>query len=638
MTILSAHRLEKYFGERLLFGDVTFDIADRDKIGLVGDNGCGKTTLFRILTGQEGYDGGEIVRNRNLRVGVMEQHVCTDAARTMWQEVESVFAPVIEMENELSEINHQLLTSTEPELIERQHQLREKFEQAGGLFYKSLVRSTLIGLGFDESMHTRSVSTLSGGQKSKIAMAKLLLSDSNLLLLDEPTNHLDIASVEWLEEYLRVYNGAVMVISHDRYFLDKLTTRTLELANQSLYATDGNYTAHREAREKDAEIREKHYKTAMREIKRIEENIALLKQWNKEKSIKTAESKEKMVERLKDQLETPEAEQENIRFDFTVKTTSGNEVIIAEDLQMGFDGQELFNHVNFQINRGERVFLLGPNGCGKTTLFRILCGKLPPQHGYVRMGAKVSVGYYDQTQAGLNPEDTAIEAIWNRYPGLTQTEIRNALAAFLFRGEDVFKQVSTLSGGEKARLLLLNLMLARDNLLLLDEPTNHLDIGSREALEQALTGYDGTIFIVSHDRYFINRLADKVLHITPNGCEEILGNYDDYIEKYSRTTQARTNAESSQQPKENTYKQRKELESARRKLATALRKNEQAITETEEEIARLHTELENPEVAADYEKLTACTEQMEQQNSLLTRLMEEWESLQLSAEELGVET
>lgn len=636
MTILSVHKLEKNFGERCLFRDITFDVGDRDKVGLVGDNGCGKTTLFRMITGEMPHDAGEVVRTKDTRIGYMEQHACSDASRTLWDEVESVFAPLIAMENELTEINHRLsmAADTDLALIERQHQLQERFEADGGLYYKNRVRSTLIGLGFDEAAFTQPVSTLSGGQRSKAAMGRLLLSDANVLLLDEPTNHLDIASVEWLEEFLRAYSGAAVIISHDRYFLDRVTNRTIELNHGRLYMTNGNYSQHKETRAHDQEVAEKHYKTAMRDIQHVENSIAQLKQFNREKSIRAAESKEKMLERMKAQLEAPEAMQETIHFDFRAAVTSGNEVLNAEGLTMGFGSRQLFRNATFSIRRGERVFLLGPNGCGKTTMLKIIHGQLSPLHGTVRLGAKVSIGYYDQTQAGLDNRKTVIETVWDRYPALTQTELRNALAAFLFRSEDVFRPVSLLSGGERARLLLLQLMLARDNLLLLDEPTNHLDIASCEALEEALSGYDGTIFIVSHDRYFINRMADKVIRLTEDGCQVFPGNYDNYLEKFHEQSAL---AQTEQAPqKENSYKLRKEQESNKRKLLGRIRRCEEAISAAEAEVEQLRQQLEQDDVMADYSRVLELTAQMDEKNRSIEQLMNEWEALQQEAEDIGI--
>lgn len=627
MTSLSVQHISKYFGEQRLFDGVTFDIGDRDKVGLVGANGCGKTTLFRILTGETAPDSGGIIRSKTTRIGYLEQHACSDGDRTLLDEVLLVFAPVMTMENELREITERLAgpDSGDTALIERQHLLREQFENAGGLTYLSRTRAALLGLGFDEPALSQPVSSLSGGQRSKAAMARLLLSDANLLLLDEPTNHLDIPSVEWLEEFLRTYSGAVVVISHDRYFLDKVTGRTLELSGGRLYQTNGNYSAHRHARDKDREVTEKHFKTASRDIKKLEDNIALLKQWNREKSIRAAESREKRLERMKAALEIPEAEADTIHFDFTAAMTSGNEVLVTDSLKMGFENRLLFDNVSFQVRRGERVFLLGPNGCGKTTLLRILNGQLAPLKGTVRLGAKVSIGYYDQTQERLDMKKSALEQLSDAYPALSGTELRCALAAFLFRGDDVFKPASLLSGGERARLLLLSLMLARDNLLLLDEPTNHLDIASREALEDALSGYDGTLFIVSHDRYFINRMATRVLRLTEDGCASIDGNYDDYAERFSVPAHPET-APAEKPARENTYKLRKEQESLRRKTAARVRRAEEAVAALEEETASLHAQLEQPEVAADYERLLAVTAELDETQTRLEQQMAEWEA------------
>lgn len=635
MSAISVQGLEKYFGERLLFSDVTFDVGEQDRVGFIGGNGCGKTTLFRMLIGQEALDGGVIVRSKETRIGYMEQHTCSDTTRTLYDEVESVFAPVMDIEKRLSAVNSRLAAGeTDDALLTQQQTLREQFESMGGLYYKNRVRATLAGLGFTEAALTQTVASLSGGQRSKAAMAKLLLSDANLLLLDEPTNHLDITSVEWLEEFLRGYHGAAIIISHDRYFLDRVTERTIELSNGRLYKSNGSYTAHREQRERDREIEEKHYKTAMQEIHRIEENIALLKQWNREKSIRTAESKEKAVERLRAQLVTPESEQATIRFDFSAAEVGGNEVLQVGELAMSFGDNHLFENVAFQLRRGERVFLLGPNGCGKTTLLKILNGQLDPKDGFMRLGAKVTVGYYDQVQANLDQTKTAIEELSDAYPKMDQTALRSAMAAFLFRGDDVFKPISQLSGGEKARLLLLKLMLARHNLLLLDEPTNHLDITSREALEQALDGYTGTVLIVSHDRYFINRMADRILRLTHDGCTAYAGNYDAYAEKCREQTMAAQAAAPAPQ-KVNTYQQQKEQASKKRKLTTSLSRTEQAIEELERAVTELQEQLSGSDAAADYEQLMALTEELDKKQQELDEKMLLWAEISEELETLS---
>ncbi len=632
MTALSAHRLTKYFGERCLFQNVTFDVGDRDKVGLVGVNGCGKSTLFRMLMGEERIDAGDVLVAKPIRLGYLEQHTLQGEDVTVWEAVESVFEPLRKMERELAHVTDLLSVTTTSDLIETQHRLQEDFEAAGGLYYKSRVASTLTGLGFDEAAFTQPVSTLSGGQRSKIAMGRLLLSDANLLLLDEPTNHLDIRAVEWLEGFLRAYTGALIVISHDRYFLDRVTNRTIEIAGQGVYCTNGNYSAHREKREKDQEIALHHYKTSQKAIKKLEENIALLKQWNREKSVRAAESREKRLEKMKEAQETPEQAAASIRFGFSAATVSGNEVLTAGELKMGF-AEPLFDNVGFQLRRGERAFLLGPNGCGKTTLLRLITGELTPQDGYIRLGSKVSIGYYDQTQADLDPNKTALEQLWDAYPSLTETALRNSLAAFLFRGDEVFKPVSQLSGGEKARLLLLKLMLAHDNVLLLDEPTNHLDIASREALEDALQGYEGTMLIVSHDRYFINRMATRILHLEEHGCVSYDGDYDAYTEKRAAVLPTAQQAEKAP-VKENAYQQRKERESQKRKAATRVRRAEEAIAACEEDIAALTAQLELPENAADYTKVSELSAQLDEKNAELDARLSEWEIAQTELEAL----
>ncbi|MBQ3132671.1 MAG: ABC-F family ATP-binding cassette domain-containing protein [Clostridia bacterium] len=632
MTLLSTGKLGKYFGERKLFADVSLEVGDRDKVGLVGANGCGKSTLFKIITGEERADEGTVALSHNARVGYMEQYVGRDGGRTLWEEAVSVFQPVMDMEAELEDIHLQLeCGDNSPALLERQSALRERFEETGGLYYRNRVRAALLGLGFSEDAFSQRMDTLSGGQRSKVALARLLLSDVNLLLLDEPTNHLDIASVEWLEEYLRAYTGAFIVISHDRYFLDRVTDRTFELSHGRLYSTNGNYSAHRERRAKDQEIAEKHHKTEMAEIKRIEEAIARFKQFNREKSIRQAESKEKQVERLREQVTEVEATDKTIRFAFTAETTSGNEVLNVERLRMGFGDRELFRDVTFQIRRKDRAFMLGPNGCGKSTLLKILNHELEPWFGSVREGAKVSVGYYDQTQAGLDDRKTVLEELWSAYPTMTETALRSALAAFLFFGEDVFRQVAVLSGGERARLLLLKLMLRRDNFLLLDEPTNHLDIVSCEALEEALSGYDGTMLIVSHDRYFINRMANRIIGLQPVGCQLVEGDYDAFAEK-QRTATAPSIAKAA--PKTNLYKERKEQASLLRKTETRIRKVEEAIAESEQMAAALQQKLDSGELSADYAALLEVTANLDKETEKQVDLLEEWEELHTALETL----
>ena len=622
MAVLSVHNLTKSFGDRYLFERLSFDVAEHDRIGLISSNGCGKTTLFRLLTGEETPDSGEVLPARGARIGYLEQHTLSEDI-TVLEALESVFEPLRRLEQELARINRELADSGNAALIEKQAQLQEQFEAEGGLYFRSRVVSTLSGLGFDETFYQRSVTTLSGGQRSKLAMGRLLLSGSELLLLDEPTNHLDIESVEWLETFLRGYGGAVIVISHDRYFLDRVTTRTMELAHSRLYVTGGSYTTHKAQREKDEEIALRHHKTTERAIKKLEENISLLKQWNREKSIRAAESREKRLERLKEQQVELEKHEATLKFGFTATTTSGNEVLNAERLSKAFD-RPLFSDVSFQLRRGERVFLLGPNGCGKTTLLRLITGEQAPDDGFIRLGSRVSIGYYDQIQAHLEYDKTAIDQLWDAYPTLTQTELRNALAAFLFYGDEVFQPIRQLSGGERARLLLLKLMLAHDNLLLLDE-----------ALEAAMENYDGTLLVVSHDRYFINRMATRILKLSSDGCESYPGNYDDYIERQQMPSPVLEQL--SAPVKENTYQKRKELESRKRKLGTRIRRCEEEIEAVEQRITQLNMQLEQPEIAADYDQVVTLSAELETENTNLEQLMSDWEQAQIELENIDCE-
>ncbi len=637
MPLLSAHHLSKYFGERTLFRDVSFDVEEKSRVGLVGANGCGKTTLFHILTGDVTADEGQVVKLKSARIGYMQQHMSGDATVSLFEDVLAVFTPLIAMEKELEAQLDKLsdpVFAEDVRLIEEHSRLRERFEAEGGLYFRARVRSALLGLGFSEQDLSRTMDTFSGGQRSKAAMARLLLSDSNLLLLDEPTNHLDIAAVEWLESFLSDYRGAMIVISHDRYFLDRVTNKTMELANGRLYVTNGNYSAHKEKRQQDMEIERKHYVHAQREIRRIEDNITLLKQWNREKSIRAAESREKRVERLKAELVVPEDELASIRFDFTAEKTSGNEVIEAGELAKSFGEKTLFANVDLHLRRGERVFLYGPNGCGKTTLLKIINGLLQADRGFVRLGSNVSIGYYDQTQSGLCDEKMAIDELWDCYPQMTQTQIRSAMAAFLFRGDDVFKPVGLLSGGERARLLLLKLMLAGGNLLLLDEPTNHLDIASREALEEALSGYDGTMLIVSHDRYFINRMARRMIYLTPHGTVSVEGGYDALCERLERDKKRQTVTEEPAKPKAAGGSQKRENAELRRKTSAQLRLVEQQIAQLEEEAASAKDQLSLPETAANFEMVMELSKIVEDCDEQLLELMEQWEELQTILENI----
>ncbi len=641
MSLLNVSRLKKSFGEELLFDGVSFEIGEGEHIGLVGVNGSGKTSLFQILIGNMPRDEGEIYQSRETVIGYMEQHVCRNFERTVYDEVLTVFQRLMEMEEQLKDVERELLKEKSEEkiqkLIERQLSLHESYEREGGLTFRNRVRSALLGLGFEEEQLRLAVGVLSGGQKAKLQLAKMLLCGANLLLLDEPTNHLDIDAVEWLEDFLKGFHGSFLVVSHDRYFLDKVTSRTFEIENHKMTLYKGNYTRYLAQKEENRIAAMRQYSNTRKEISRLEGIVAQQRQWNREKNIRTAESKLKMIDRLEKTLEKPEDAPEAIKFRFQVKHTGSNDVLDASELSLAFGEKVLFRHVNMHIRRGERVFLLGPNGCGKTSLLKTILGIYTQNTGTVKTGASVDVGYYDQVQSGLHLEKTVLDELWDDYPQMTQTQVRSALAIFLFHGDDVYKEVASLSGGERARILLLKLMLSQNNFLLLDEPTNHLDITSREALEQALMEYDGTLLVVSHDRYLINKIASRIYYLTEEGAEEYLGNYDFFAEKRraAQTRQQETVPEERKREKENDYRVQKERRAEQRKLKNRLKETEERIAASELEIKQLEEKFEIPEFAADYEKTMELTARLEEAKALLEELYASWMELneQLPSEE-----
>lgn len=629
MIVLSGNDISVSFGGETLFHDVNFRLEENGRAGLVGVNGCGKTTLMHVINGRQEAETGGISKAAGIKLGCMEQYVIRDDNITLYDEVLEIFRPLIDAENELADIAVAIDTGDHSEqTLSRQMQLQERFEREGGLTYKSMTCSALAGLGFSEDDFNKPISVMSGGQKSKAQLAKLLLSGSNILLLDEPTNHLDITACEWLEKFLTEYKGAYIVISHDRYFLDKVTDTTFEMENRTLREYKGNYTRYLELKAEAREAQQRVYDRTVKEINRIEGIVEQQKRWGQEHNFITAASKQKQADRLKETLEKPEDLPEAIKFTFRAKEGGANDVLTAKGLSKSFDGTVVFTNAELDIKKNTTTFILGENGCGKTTLLKILTGEYQADSGEYKFGNNIQFGYYDQAQTDLDPSKTVIDEVWDRYPGMTQTQVRSALAQFLFKGDDVFKNVGKLSGGEKARVSLLKLMLSKANMLLLDEPTNHLDIHSREALENALASYGGTLLIVSHDRYLINKLADRIVWLGKTGTVNIDGNYDRYIELKEAKAQSEQAVQvKAAEGKKNDYKERKERESTLRKLSGALKRCEQAIDEIGLKTAELAQQMSQPEIATDYEKTSALAQEIEALKEKEEALTAEWMEL-----------
>ncbi len=627
MPALSVHNLSKSFVERKLFEDVCFDIEKGDKVGFIGVNGTGKTTLFRIINGELEADSGNVFISSDISVGYMEQHACSHPERSIYDELISVFDYLIKTEAEIEAVNAEVEKSPTSENIEKQTALIDEFERLGGLTYKARTRSALIGFGFEEKNFDMPTGKLSGGQRSKLSLLKLLLSRSDFLLLDEPTNHLDISSVNWLENFIRDFKGSMLIISHDRYFLDNVTNKTIELENRKTMMYSGNYTEFKKKKQAYVESLTNKYENDLKEIKRIEGIVEQQKRWGRERNFITAASKQKQADRIKEQLVAPEKKLETIHMRFETRRKSGDDVIIAENLSKSFGDNHLFTGVGFNIRRGERVFIIGENGCGKTTLFNMLLGRVACDSGMVDYGAQVDVGYFDQTQSNLDLNKTALDEIWDTYPDMTETKLRTALGSFLFKGDEVFKPLNKMSGGERARVSLLKLMLDGSNLLLLDEPTNHLDSSSREQLETTLQNYDGTMLIISHDRYFINKLATRILALDKSGMTEYIGNYDYYLERTADAERVQTISAKKEEKKPNDYTLKKQKRARERKLKNDIKKAEQLIEKLDSEIAEINETLQSEEVVSDYEKLTELTAELESKQSELEKAYENWEEL-----------
>ena len=623
MSLISCQNLCLSFAQRDIIINATFDIAKGDKIGLIGSNGCGKTTLLRALCGELEPTDGRVVKAFATEVGFVEQHACAGSTLNVYDELLTVFSRLFEIEKELEELHRkiELTDGKVPQYIEMQAALTEEYQNKGGLTYKNRAHSCLMGLGFTPEEEKLPVSALSGGQRTKLSLGKLLLSEPDIMLLDEPTNHLDIRSVEWLEDFIGKACGTVIIVSHDRYFLDKTTTRTLEIANRRLYQGKGSYSAYIKTKELRLESDRREYEKAQIEIKRIEKMIEQQKQFNQERNYITIASKEKQIERIKAGMPDvpPKEKTVKLRFDECVRT--GDEVLIAENLKKEYDGKVLFSGVKLDIRRGEKVFVLGPNGCGKTTLLGLIMNKIPKDDGFSRFGHNVNVGYFEQTQKTLMSSKTILNELYDRFPTKTISELRGYLGAFNFRNDDIEKLMCDLSGGERARVALLILILKKPNFLILDEPTNHLDFNSREVLEEALRDYDGTILCVSHDRYFVNRVASKILYFSGEIINSYEGNYDDYLKFLAEETVA---VQEKAPKKVNDYKLRKELESQLRKKKTRFSRLETELEEAQQKRDELNNILSSPEAASDFEKVIELTKQLEDINSAIDEMEMEW--------------
>ena len=537
MIVLSCNNLNKSFGIDSILENVNFTVNEYDKIGIIGVNGTGKTTLFKIISGIYGYDSGDIYTSKDCEIGYLEQNTNFHSENTILEEVLEVFKDVIEMEKYLRDLEHKISeessntnSTTLEKLMNEYSNKLEAFSDMNGYGYKSEAKGVLKGLGFSDEDMDKPISILSGGEKTRVLLGKLLLKKPTLLLLDEPTNHLDSEAIEWLEVFLKQYKGTVILISHDRYFLDQVVNRIFEIHNKKLKTYNGNYSDFIKASAIEKELELKKFEDQQKDIKKQEESIERLKAFGREKHLKRARSKEKALAKV-DVLDKPEAYRKKAKIEFNPSVTSGNDVLQLRDISMGYGERILFKDLNLDIYRGEKVALIGANGIGKSTLFKIIMNEITPLSGDIKFGTNVNVSYFHQEQKTLNLDNTIIDEIWEDNKQLTQTSLRTMLGAFLFEGEEVFKKISTLSGGERARVAILKLILSNANLLLLDEPTNHLDIDSKEVLEEALSSYTGTIFTISHDRYFLNTVVDKVLVLDENGITEYLGNYDYYIEK-----------------------------------------------------------------------------------------------------------
>lgn len=633
--ILACHNIKKAFGTKEIIKSGSFHIEEYEKAAIVGNNGAGKSTLLKIIMNEIQPDSGDVVIAKGKTLGYLAQHQALSSHRSIYEELLEVKRPIIEKEKRLRDLEIEMKLATGNELAEKLEtysRLNHEFELADGYSYKSEIVGVLKGLGFEEDEFTKNVMELSGGQKTRVSLGKLLLTKPDIILLDEPTNHLDMNSISWLETYLLNYSGTVVIVAHDRYFLDRIVNKVVDIENGHLTSFRGNYSEFAKKKEMLREAVMRQYMNQQQELKHQEEVIAKLKSFNREKSIKRAESREKMLEKI-ELIEKPVHTDSKMQFKLSPQTISGNDVLTVENLSKAFEDNQLFKNINFQVKRGERVALIGNNGTGKTTLLKIINQIIEADTGNIKLGSKVHIGYYDQEHQVLHADKTIFDEISDTYPDLNNTQIRNVLAAFLFTNDDVFKQIKDLSGGERGRISLAKLMLSESNFLLLDEPTNHLDIDSKEILENALNLYTGTVFFVSHDRYFINRAATRILDLTGQTLVNYIGNYDYYLEKkeiltsiYVQDTEEEVTVTKVSDNK-NDWKKQKEEQARKRKRENQRIRVEEEIQVLEERKDEIDSLLVQEEIFTNSQKLLELHKEREEAESKLLELYEKWEGL-----------
>ena len=633
MILMTVQGVSKSFGMKSVLKDISLTLQQGARMGLIGVNGSGKSTLFRLIAGQMEPDEGTISLMRGTRVGMLTQEADIQSDLTVREELSRVFEPVREMERRLRALEEEMAQKHEDEAeldrLSREYaRLTDRFEDAGGYEWPSRIQGVLAGLGFAKGREDQPASVLSGGEKTRLCLARLLLTQPDLLMLDEPTNHLDLSSIQWLEDTLKKYRGTVLIISHDRYFMNSVCGCMAEISMRRLVQYEGNYDQFTVKRQADIERQIREYKLQQAEIARQQAIIQRYRMYNREKSIRAAESREKRLEKM-ERLERPVDEQ-HVRFSFEARRRTGDDVLKVRGLAKGFEGRRLFENFDLHLRAGDRVAIIGPNGVGKSTLLNIIARKLKADAGEVEFGANVDLGYYEQHQTGLDPEKDVLNELWDAFPRLDLDRVRSVLALFLFTGDDVYKKISMLSGGEKGRVSLCKLMLKRDNLLLLDEPTNHLDMDSREVLEGALEDFDGTILTVSHDRYFINRVADRVIEMRPDGVKEYLGNYDDYLEKKRREEAGLEDAAASGMTKTQLDKQRRKerlLREGKKALEKQLEAAEARIAAAEKEIQDLEARMADPELYQRPDEARETARRHAELQAGMDALYEEWEAL-----------